>query len=71
MVLDSGITTSLGKDLRFALITKSWGNFLKKIGVISKKKKVITACKVKFEIPRFEDIRNRASWKVMTFFFFF
>ena len=39
MVLDSGITISLGNDLRFVLSTKSWGNFLKKIGVISKKKK--------------------------------
>ena len=39
MILDSGITISLGNDLRFALITKSRGNFLKKIGVISKKKK--------------------------------
>ena len=67
MVSDLGITISLGNDLRFALITKSWGNFLKKIGVISKKKKkkkktkVITACEVKFEIPRFENNRNRAS----------
>ena len=61
MVLDSGITISLGNDLRFALITKSWGNFLKKIEVISKKKKkVITVCGVKFEIPRFENSRNRA-----------
>ena len=39
MVLDSGITISLANELRFALITKGWGNFLKKIGVISKKKK--------------------------------
>ena len=39
MVLDSGITISLANDLRFALITKSWGNFLKKIGVVSKKKR--------------------------------
>ena len=62
MVLDSGITISLGNDLRFALITKSSGNFLKKIGVISKKKKkVIIACEVKFAIPRFENNRNRAS----------
>ena len=63
MVVDPGITISLGNDLRFALIKKSRGNFLKKIGVISKKKKkkVITACEVKFEIPRFENNRNRAS----------
>ena len=62
MVLDSGITISLGNDLRFASITKSWGNFLKKIGVISKKKKkVISACEVKFEIPWYEKNRNRAT----------
>ena len=59
MVLDSGITISLGNALRFALNTKSWDMFLKKIGVISKKKKKV--CEVKFGIPRFENHRNRAS----------